>query len=116
MFLYYPVIEIALMCVGILLWAFCYHFVRKRREAERLSTMPANSPSVYVIPIYEEEQVGEEDEEMMDVYEAYFQPPYREPPMYCSRNVSPPPYRFEPPSYPDPPPSYSDLQPYSERP
>lgn len=55
--------------------------------------MPANSPSVYVIPIYEEEQVGEEDEEIMDVYEVYFQPPYREPPMYCSRNVSPPPYR-----------------------
>eukprot|EP00064_Thunnus_orientalis_P006859 superscaffoldBa00000734_g6878 len=53
----------------------------------------------------------------MGIYEAYFQPPYREPPMYCSRNVSPPPpYRLEPPSYPDPPLSYTDPPPYSEQP
>lgn len=78
-----------MVCAGIILWVFCCHFAKKRREAEGWPPRPTNFPSVYVIPIYEEEREEEEDdEEVMDVYEAYF---HREPPMYCTRNASPPP-------------------------
>ncbi|XP_029312762.1 extensin-like [Cottoperca gobio] len=115
MVIYYATIELPLMCAGIILWVFCCHFAKKRREAAGRPPRPSNSPSVYVIPIYDEER--EENEEVMDEYEAYFQPPYREPPMYCSGNVPPPPpYRLEPPSYTDPPPSYTDPPPYSDQP
>nr|CBN81255.1 Uncharacterized protein [Dicentrarchus labrax] len=114
MVFFYPTIEIPLLCFGITLWILCCHFAKKHREAEGWPPTPTNSPSVYVIPIYEEER---EDEEVMDIYEAEFQPPHRDPPMYCSRNVGPPPpYRFEPPSYPDQPPSYTDPPAYSENP
>lgn len=75
-----------MLCFGIVLWIFCCHF-KKRREAERRRLRLTNSPSVYVIPIYEEEQ---EDEEVMDIYEACFQPLYTDPAM-SSGNVSPPP-------------------------
>ena len=81
------------MCFGVLLWILCWHFVKKRREERNSAMRATNSPPVYVIPIYEEER---EDEEVMDIYEARFGPPYRDPPMYSSRNVSPPPpYRVQ---------------------
>lgn len=47
------------------------------------------SPSIYVVPVHEEEHE-------VDRCDAYFQPPYRDPPMYSSRNGSPPPpYRVQ---------------------
>ncbi|XP_028424076.1 uncharacterized protein LOC114548370 isoform X1 [Perca flavescens] len=117
MVIYYPTIEIPMLCAGIVLWFFCCHFAKKRREAEGWPQRPTNTSSVYIIPIYEEDRVEQEDEELMDIYDAYFQPPYRAPPVYCSGNVSPPPpYKLEPPSYPEPPPSYTDPPTYSERP
>ncbi|KAA8581741.1 hypothetical protein FQN60_003322, partial [Etheostoma spectabile] len=84
----------------------------KRREAEGWPQRPANISSVYVIPICEEDR-EEEDEELMDIYDAYFQPP-----VYSSGNVGPPPpYKAEedrrydrlPPRYStvDHPPPYS---------
>lgn len=103
----HPAIVIPLVCVALALWILCCYLGRKSREAEEWVLRPANSQSVYIIPVYEEER---EDEEAMEIYQACFQPNYRDPPMYCSGNVSPPPpYRFEPPSYQDPPPSYTDL-------
>ncbi|XP_041819184.1 ENHANCER OF AG-4 protein 2 [Chelmon rostratus] len=114
---FYPMIEIPLLCFGIVLWILCCYFAKKRREAnqeeeeEGRNLRHTDSPSVYIIPVYEEEQ----DEEQMDIYEAYFQPPNGNPPMYCSRNLTPPPpYSLEPPSDPDQPPSYTDPPPYSE--
>ncbi|XP_042364522.1 extensin-like [Plectropomus leopardus] len=118
MVIHYIALEIPILCVVIVLWVFCCHFAKKHSEAELSPPpRPAYSPSVYVIPIQEEEREEEEDEEVMAEYEAYFQPRYSDPPMYCSGDVSPPPpYRLEPPTYLDPPPSYTDPPPYSEQP
>ncbi|XP_049916366.1 uncharacterized protein LOC126400010 [Epinephelus moara] len=118
MIIQYIALEIPILCTLIIMWIYCCHFAKKSREAESCPpSRPTYSPSVYVIPLYEEEREEEEDEEVMDTYEAYFQPPYRDPPMYSSGDVSPPPpYRLDPPSYPDLPPSYTDPPPYSEQP
>lgn len=81
------------MCVALALWILCCYLGRKSREAEDWPLRPEDSQSVYVIPVYEEER---EDEETMEIYQACFQPNYRDPPMYCSGNVSPPPpYRVQ---------------------
>ncbi|CAK6964094.1 Uncharacterized protein FSCOSCO3_A029364 [Scomber scombrus] len=114
MIIYQFALEIPLFCIGVTLWILCCHYAKKNCEAEDSPLTPSYNPSVYVIPIYEEEQ--EEEEEY--IHEAYVQPPYRDPPMYVSRNVSPPPpYRLEPPSYQevqilDPPPLYAAPPPY----
>lgn len=79
--------RILLLCFGIILLVFCCFAVKQRQEAEGRTLRSSNSPSVYVIPIYEEE----EDEEVMDTYEAYFQDIYRDPPVYSTGNISPPP-------------------------
>jgi len=39
------------------------------------------------------ERVEEETQEVIYIYEAYFKPPYRDPSVYCSGDVGPPPYR-----------------------
>lgn len=121
--------RIALLLLGLVLLLFCYRFTKRHREEEDWSPSPG-PPSVYVIPIYEEEQ-----EDGREINEAISPPPCRDPPMY-SRNISPPPpyrvqhwvhshtfiifqdefnqkwallyFQLEPPSYQDPP-AYSEL-------
>ncbi|KAM7381881.1 hypothetical protein PAMA_012640 [Pampus argenteus] len=101
MVIYYPMIEVSILCIiGMMLWIFFCYFEMKHRGQEGCLPRPNNSPSVYVIPIYEEER--EEEEEIMGLY-GYFQPP-------------PPPYRLEPPSCPDPSQPYTNPPPYSEHP
>ncbi|CAN9508523.1 unnamed protein product [Ophioblennius macclurei] len=118
MVIYYPTIEIPLLCICIVLWIFCCHVAKKRREAEGWSSGLDRSPSVYIIPMYEENQEEEEGEGgVVDMYEAYFQSSNSEPPIYSSRDANPPPpYTLEPPAYPDPPPSYTDPSASSEHP
>ncbi|XP_040923349.1 proline-rich protein 3-like [Toxotes jaculatrix] len=118
MVIYLIAIQIPFFFIGIVLWILCCHLAKKQRETEDWASS-SSSPSVYIIPIHEEE----EDEEVMDIHAPYFHPPYRDPPVYSSGNVSPPPYWLEPPSYsdpppsyPEPPPSYTDLPAYSEQP
>lgn len=79
--------RIPLFCLGITLWILCCQYARKKCEEEDSPLTPGFAPSVYVIPIYEEEREEGED----DSHEAYAYPPYIDPPMYMSRNVSPPP-------------------------
>lgn len=115
MVIYYPTIEIPLLCICIVLWIFCCHVAKKHREAEGWPSGLDHSPSVYIIPMYEEPQEegdGEGEEELMDMYEACFQSSNIYPPGAAR---PPPPYTREPPAHPDPPPSYTDPPAYSEQ-
>lgn len=98
----YFYLEIPLLCIGITLWIFCCYYVKQRREDGQEELRFRRSPSVYVIPLYDEEQG--------DTYEDCYGQPYREPTESQQEMGLPPPYRLEPPSYMDgAPPSYSDL-------
>lgn len=115
MVIYYPTIEIPALCICVALWIFCCHVAKKQREAEGWPSGADHSPSVYIIPMYEEDQEEEEEDEereVMDVYEAYF----RSADDFSRAAGPPPPYTPEPQVYPDPPPSYADPPAYSEHP
>ncbi|XP_011602418.1 early nodulin-75-like [Takifugu rubripes] len=109
MSLFYPAVEIPLLCFGVVLWILCYQFVKKKRKStgNRSLSLP-EPPSVYVVP------VSEGEEPQLEPYEAHLQPPHRDPPVYSTIHVSlPPPYKLEPPAYQEP--SYTDPPAYSEQ-
>lgn len=107
---FYPAVEIPLLCFGVILWIVCYQFVKKKRKrtVDCSPSLP-QPPSVFVVP------VSEEQESQTDPHEAHVQPPDGDPPVYSTIHVSlPPPYKLEPPTYQEP--SYTDPPVYSEQP
>ncbi|XP_074518765.1 uncharacterized protein abi3b isoform X2 [Halichoeres trimaculatus] len=115
---YMFVVGIPMLVVSIFLWILYCYLKMTHKGGEGAESQPlgeADFPSVYVIPIFEE-QLG--NREMVDVQEAPRLFPYRDPPINSTRGVSPPPpygeldtppYQDAPPSYWDPP-AYSELQ------
>lgn len=73
-----------MLCAAVILWIFCCYYVKKHRDdEEEASSRFSDSPSVYVIPVHEDEQ--------HDIYEAHYGSRCRVSRDYCPMDMGPPP-------------------------